>query len=148
MTGSLTNRNLLLCLKEVWAIKDFCRAFHSLSMLVAIIGTTLSAYLYSWQSNQEVEEGITLGRLRLTDRIMGRWVNTRPVSILGWDHHSCDLCRELRTFRELAEMTGGGPLLEQCQSGRRRPHPLRLSVAAELRNDVFVYCRMPNVQAN
>src|SRR5690349_23491678 len=25
----------------------------SLSMLVAVIGTTLSAYLYTWQSNQE-----------------------------------------------------------------------------------------------
>jgi Mn2+/Fe2+ NRAMP family transporter len=29
----------------------------------------LSAYLYSWQSNQEVEEDITLGRRRLIDRI-------------------------------------------------------------------------------
>ena len=28
-------------------------------MLVAVIGTSLSAYLYSWQSNQEVEEDIT-----------------------------------------------------------------------------------------
>jgi Mn2+/Fe2+ NRAMP family transporter len=27
-----------------------------LSMIVAVIGTTLSAYLYSWQSNEEVEE--------------------------------------------------------------------------------------------
>lgn len=41
---------------------------HSLSMLVAIIGTTLSAYLYSWQSNEEVEEDISLGRRRLADR--------------------------------------------------------------------------------
>ncbi|MBV9181202.1 MAG: divalent metal cation transporter, partial [Acidobacteria bacterium] len=37
---------------------------HSLSMLVAIVGTTLSAYLFSWQPNQEVEEDITLGRRR------------------------------------------------------------------------------------
>jgi Mn2+/Fe2+ NRAMP family transporter len=29
-----------------------------LSMLVALVGTTLSAYLYSWQSNVEVEEAI------------------------------------------------------------------------------------------
>src|SRR6185312_10564280 len=29
-----------------------------LAMLVAVIGTTLSAYLYTWQSNQEVEEEI------------------------------------------------------------------------------------------
>jgi NRAMP (natural resistance-associated macrophage protein)-like metal ion transporter len=42
---------------------------HSLSMLVAIIGTTLSAYLYSWQSNEEVEEEISRGRRRLVDRM-------------------------------------------------------------------------------
>ena len=41
----------------------------SISMLVAIVGTTLSAYLYSWQSNEEVEEDISLGRRRLTDRM-------------------------------------------------------------------------------
>ncbi len=40
-----------------------------LAMLVAVIGTTLSAYLYSWQSNQDVEEDIAMGRRRLTDRI-------------------------------------------------------------------------------
>ncbi|HYZ71471.1 MAG TPA: divalent metal cation transporter [Chthoniobacterales bacterium] len=33
----------------------------SLSLLVAIIGTSLSAYLYTWQSNQEVEEKIVRG---------------------------------------------------------------------------------------
>ena len=38
-------------------------------MLVAIVGTTLSAYLYSWRSNEEVEEDISLGRRRLTDRM-------------------------------------------------------------------------------
>jgi Mn2+/Fe2+ NRAMP family transporter len=39
------------------------------AMLVAVIGTSLSAYLYSWQSNQEVEEDISMGRRRLTDRV-------------------------------------------------------------------------------
>jgi Mn2+/Fe2+ NRAMP family transporter len=39
-----------------------------LSLLVAVIGTTLSAYLYTWQSNQEVEEEIAMGRRRLVDR--------------------------------------------------------------------------------
>jgi NRAMP (natural resistance-associated macrophage protein)-like metal ion transporter len=39
------------------------------AMLVAVIGTSLSAYLYSWQSNQEVEEDISMGRRRFTDRI-------------------------------------------------------------------------------
>jgi NRAMP (natural resistance-associated macrophage protein)-like metal ion transporter len=40
-----------------------------LAMLVAVIGTTLSAYLYTWQSNQDVEEDISMGRRRLSDRI-------------------------------------------------------------------------------
>ncbi len=40
-----------------------------LTMLVAVIGTTLSAYLYSWQSNQDVEEDISMGRRRLSDRM-------------------------------------------------------------------------------
>jgi len=39
-----------------------------LSLLVAVIGTTLSAYLYTWQSNQEVEEEIAMGRTRLAQR--------------------------------------------------------------------------------
>jgi NRAMP (natural resistance-associated macrophage protein)-like metal ion transporter len=39
-----------------------------LSLLVAVIGTTLSAYLYTWQSNQEVEEEIAIGRRRLDQR--------------------------------------------------------------------------------
>ena len=39
-----------------------------LSLLVAVIGTTLSAYLYTWQSNQEVEEEIAKGRRRLAQR--------------------------------------------------------------------------------
>jgi NRAMP (natural resistance-associated macrophage protein)-like metal ion transporter len=39
-----------------------------LSLLVAVIGTTLSAYLYTWQSNQEVEEEIAMGRRRLLQR--------------------------------------------------------------------------------
>jgi Mn2+/Fe2+ NRAMP family transporter len=33
-----------------------------LSMIVACIGTSLSAYVYTWQSNQEVEEQIAEGR--------------------------------------------------------------------------------------
>ena len=35
-----------------------------LSMIVACIGTSLSAYIYTWQSNQEVEEKIAAGRRR------------------------------------------------------------------------------------
>jgi Mn2+/Fe2+ NRAMP family transporter len=39
-----------------------------LSILVATIGSTLSAYLYTWQSNIEVEEMRTEGRLSRRDR--------------------------------------------------------------------------------
>ncbi|WP_407168689.1 NRAMP family divalent metal transporter [Bradyrhizobium sp. ORS 111] len=39
-----------------------------LSILVALIGTSLSAYLYTWQSNIEVEEKIAAGKTRTTDR--------------------------------------------------------------------------------
>jgi Mn2+/Fe2+ NRAMP family transporter len=42
--------------------KDF------LAMVVAVIGTSLSAYLYTWQSNEEVEEKIAAGKRRLIDR--------------------------------------------------------------------------------
>jgi NRAMP (natural resistance-associated macrophage protein)-like metal ion transporter len=39
-----------------------------LSILVAIIGTTLSAYLYTWQSNEEVEEEIADGKTSVEQR--------------------------------------------------------------------------------
>jgi NRAMP (natural resistance-associated macrophage protein)-like metal ion transporter len=39
-----------------------------LSLLVAVIGTTLSAYLYTWQSNVEVEEEIARGHVTLAQR--------------------------------------------------------------------------------
>jgi NRAMP (natural resistance-associated macrophage protein)-like metal ion transporter len=42
--------------------KDF------LAMIVAVIGTSLSAYLYTWQSNEEVEEKIAAGKRRLWQR--------------------------------------------------------------------------------
>ncbi len=40
----------------------------SLSILVAMIGTALSAYLFTWQSNAEVEEKIAAGKVRLRAR--------------------------------------------------------------------------------
>ena len=39
-----------------------------LSMIVACIGTSLSAYIYTWQSNQEVEEEIGQGRRTVWER--------------------------------------------------------------------------------
>jgi NRAMP (natural resistance-associated macrophage protein)-like metal ion transporter len=40
----------------------------SLAILVAIIGTALSAYIYTWQSNEEVEEKIASGRRTTRER--------------------------------------------------------------------------------
>jgi NRAMP (natural resistance-associated macrophage protein)-like metal ion transporter len=45
---------------------EFSKDF--LSILVAVIGTTLSAYLYTWQSNVEVEEDIAKGKTKLSER--------------------------------------------------------------------------------
>jgi Mn2+/Fe2+ NRAMP family transporter len=39
-----------------------------LPMIVACIGTSLSAYIYTWQSNQEVEEEIARGHNKLSER--------------------------------------------------------------------------------
>ena len=39
-----------------------------LALVVACIGTSLSAYVYTWQSNQEVEEQIAIGRRRVWQR--------------------------------------------------------------------------------
>jgi len=51
----------------------FLPSFHfdreTLSMLVAIIGTSLSAYLYTWQSNEEVEEKVVAGKHKLWERL-------------------------------------------------------------------------------
>jgi Mn2+/Fe2+ NRAMP family transporter len=40
----------------------------TLSILVAMIGTALSAYLFTWQSNEEVEEKIAAGQVELPER--------------------------------------------------------------------------------
>jgi NRAMP (natural resistance-associated macrophage protein)-like metal ion transporter len=57
-----------------------------LSMIVACIGTSLSAYIYTWQSNQEVEEQIEEGKRSVaqrrgaSDRELGR---TRREVLIG-----------------------------------------------------------------
>jgi Mn2+/Fe2+ NRAMP family transporter len=53
-----------------------------LAILVAMIGTSLSAYLYTWQSNQEVEEEISMGRKRLEDR---RGATKEEIHHAKWD---------------------------------------------------------------
>ncbi len=39
-----------------------------IALLVALLGTTISPYLWFWQSNQEVEEEISMGRTSLASR--------------------------------------------------------------------------------
>jgi len=41
---------------------------HFMTMLVAILGTTISPYLFFWQASEEVEEEISMGRRTLTSR--------------------------------------------------------------------------------
>src|SRR5215208_6456660 len=53
-----------------------------LSLLVAVIGTTLSAYLYTWQSNEEVEEEIAMGRTRLSQR---KGTTPQELTSTKWD---------------------------------------------------------------
>src|SRR5918999_4415309 len=59
---------------------QFNREF--LSLLVAVIGTTLSAYLYTWQSNEEVEEEIAMGRHHLHQR---RGATSEELRQSRWD---------------------------------------------------------------
>jgi NRAMP (natural resistance-associated macrophage protein)-like metal ion transporter len=53
-----------------------------LAMLVAILGTTISPYLFFWQASQEVEEEISRGRKRLWQR---KGATDGELSYAAWD---------------------------------------------------------------
>ncbi len=53
-----------------------------LATLVAILGTTISPYLFFWQASQEVEEEISRGRKRLWQR---KGATDRELSYALWD---------------------------------------------------------------
>ncbi len=53
-----------------------------ISTLVAILGTTISPYLFFWQSDEEVEEEINLGRTKLTQR---QGATDTEMRYAGWD---------------------------------------------------------------
>jgi NRAMP (natural resistance-associated macrophage protein)-like metal ion transporter len=53
-----------------------------LTTLVAILGTTISPYLFFWQSNQMVEEEIAMGRKRLWQR---RGASNEELKYAAWD---------------------------------------------------------------
>jgi NRAMP (natural resistance-associated macrophage protein)-like metal ion transporter len=67
VSALLSKPDLMAVLKGTFMPSiQFNREF--LSLVVAVIGTSLSAYLYTWQSNQEVEEEIQMGRHKLSER--------------------------------------------------------------------------------
>jgi Mn2+/Fe2+ NRAMP family transporter len=53
-----------------------------LSTLVAILGTTISPYLFFWQASQEVEEEVEIGRYRLWQR---RGATDSELRYRAWD---------------------------------------------------------------
>ena len=53
-----------------------------LSLVVAVIGTSLSAYLYTWKSNEEVEEKIAHGEVELGQR---RGTTSTQLERSAWD---------------------------------------------------------------
>ncbi len=50
--------------------------------LMAIMGTTISPYLFFWQANQEVEEEMSIGRKRLWQR---RGATDKELKYAAWD---------------------------------------------------------------
>src|SRR5437870_2374711 len=53
-----------------------------LSMLVALLGTTISPYLFFWQADQEVEEEISFGRVTVSQR---RGASDAEMKYARWD---------------------------------------------------------------
>ena len=53
-----------------------------LAMLVAILGTTISPYLFFWQADQEVEEEISFGRVTTAQR---RGASDAEMKYAAWD---------------------------------------------------------------
>lgn len=53
-----------------------------LGMLVAILGTTISPYLFFWQASEEVEEEISIGRRTLRQR---KGATARELRMTAWD---------------------------------------------------------------
>lgn len=53
-----------------------------LATIVAILGTTISPYLFFWQASQEVEEEVSLGRTRLWQR---RGASDDELRYAAWD---------------------------------------------------------------
>ena len=55
---------------------------HFLTILVAVLGTTVTPYLFFWQANQEVEEEISMGRRTLEQR---KGATKAELKYANWD---------------------------------------------------------------
>jgi NRAMP (natural resistance-associated macrophage protein)-like metal ion transporter len=55
---------------------------HFLTTVVAILGTTISPYLFFWQASQEVEEEVSMGRKRLWQR---KGASDSELEYAAWD---------------------------------------------------------------
>jgi Mn2+/Fe2+ NRAMP family transporter len=68
------------------ALGTLIPSFHldsdSISILVAILGTTISPYLFFWQANQEVEEEIADGKKQLAQR---KGASESELKYAAWD---------------------------------------------------------------
>jgi NRAMP (natural resistance-associated macrophage protein)-like metal ion transporter len=53
-----------------------------ITTLVAILGTTISPYLFFWQASEEVEEEVSTGRVRLWER---RGASDKEMTYAAWD---------------------------------------------------------------
>ncbi|MGH9466554.1 MAG: NRAMP family divalent metal transporter [Terriglobales bacterium] len=73
----------VLHIAEVTVIPHIHWSRDYLAAVVAMIGTSGSTYLYGWQASQQVEEDISMGRRRLTDRIST--TSVLSLKALAWD---------------------------------------------------------------
>lgn len=77
----LAKPNLITTLKDTFVPTIHFNVVF-LTTLVAVFGTTLSPYLYVWQADQEVEEDISMGRRRLSDR---KGTTKEEIRHTAWD---------------------------------------------------------------
>src|SRR5207237_7609815 len=97
---------------------EFNRDF--LTMMVAVIGTTLSAYIYSWQSNEEVEEEIAAGRTRLSQRKGAtgpELASTQRDILIGMIFSNVVMYFIILSTASHAAQSGHDRCWERCRSG-------------------------------
>lgn len=78
-------------------VPHFSSSREYLMNIVAILGTTISPYLFFWQSNQEVEEEVEAGKLPAMDEGTPK-ITKKDISRLRWDTASGMLFSNLIMF--------------------------------------------------